>query len=130
MKYDYLVVGAGLFGAVFAHEAAQKGKRVLVVEKRRQVTNAPRNLENLEYRSLRFENELLDQENYQGNAVINYTDRDTPWTRIIEHKWFTFGKNEHGDPLTKTIISRKYPVEWHLGDEPYYPVNDKKQSAP
>ena len=80
----------------------------------------------LEYRSVRFENELLDKPNFQGNAAVNYTDRETPWTRIIEHKWFEFGKDENGNDLPKTIISREYSSEWKLGDEPYYPVNDEK----
>jgi UDP-galactopyranose mutase len=80
----------------------------------------------LEYRSVRFENELLDKPNFQGNAAVNYTDRETPWTRIIEHKWFEFGKDEDGNDLPKTIISREYSSEWKLGDEPYYPVNDEK----
>ena len=80
----------------------------------------------LEYRSVRFENELLDQDNFQGNAAVNYTDRETPWTRIIEHKWFEFGKDENGNDLPKTVISREYSSEWKLGDEPYYPVNDEK----
>lgn len=80
----------------------------------------------LEYRSVRFENELLDQDNFQGNAAVNYTDRETPWTRIIEHKWFEFGKDEDGNDLPKTVISREYSSEWKLGDEPYYPVNDDK----
>lgn len=83
----------------------------------------------LQYRSVRFENELLDRPNFQGNAAVNYTDRETPWTRIIEHKWFTFGKDEAGNDLPKTIISREYSNEWHPGDEPYYPVNDEKNSA-
>ncbi len=83
----------------------------------------------LEYRSVRFETELLDIPNYQGNAAVNYTDRETPWTRIIEHKWFEFGKDEAGNDLPKTIISREYSSEWKLGDEPYYPVNDAKNSA-
>ena len=83
-------------------------------------------LGNLEYRSVRFETELLEQFNYQGNAAVNYTDRETPWTRIIEHKWFEFGKNQEGNDLPKTVISREYSSEWHLGDEPYYPVNDEK----
>ena len=83
----------------------------------------------LEYRSVRFENELLDIPNFQGNAAVNYTDSETPWTRIIEHKWFEFGKNENGEELSKTIISREYSSEWKPGDEPYYPVNDKKNSA-
>ena len=83
----------------------------------------------LEYRSVRFENELLDIPNFQGNAAVNYTDAETPYTRIIEHKWFTFGKDEQGNDLPKTIISREYSSEWHPGDEPYYPVNDAKNSA-
>ena len=83
----------------------------------------------LEYRSVRFENEILDKPNFQGNAAVNYTDRETPWTRIIEHKWFEFGKDENGNDLPKTVISREYSSEWKLGDEPYYPVNDAKSSA-
>ena len=82
----------------------------------------------LEYRSVRFETELLDMPNFQGNAAVNYTDRETPWTRIIEHKWFEFGKDEYGNDLPKTIISREYSSEWKPGDEPYYPVNDEKNS--
>jgi len=74
----------------------------------------------LEYRSLRFEHETLDKENYQGNAVVNYTDGETPFTRIIEHKHFEFGTQE------KTVITREYPSEWKKGDEPYYPVNDAR----
>ena len=83
----------------------------------------------LEYRSVRFENELLDIPNFQGNAAVNYTDRETPWTRIIEHKWFTFGKDENGNDLSKTVISREYSSEWKQGDDPYYPVNDEKNTA-
>ena len=83
----------------------------------------------LEYRSVRFETELLDTPNFQGNAAVNYTDAETPYTRIIEHKWFTFGKDEQGNDLPKTVISREYSSEWHPGDEPYYPVNDEKNSA-
>ncbi len=74
----------------------------------------------LEYRSVRFETEILDKPNYQGNAVVNYTDAETPFTRIIEHKFFEFGTQP------KTVISREYSSEWKLGDEPYYPVNDEK----
>lgn len=74
----------------------------------------------LEYRSVRFENEVLDMPNFQGNAAVNYTDAETPWTRIIEHKWFEFGDQQ------KTVISREYSSEWKTGDEPYYPVNDEK----
>lgn len=85
-------------------------------------------LGNLEYRSVRFENELLDKPNFQGNASVNYTDSETPWTRIIEHKWFEFGKDKDGNDLPKTVISREYSSEWQPGDEPYYPVNDKKNS--
>ena len=80
----------------------------------------------LEYRSVRFETELLDKPNFQGNAAVNYTDRETPWTRIIEHKWFEFGKDDEGNDLPKTVISREYSSEWKPGDEPYYPVNDEK----
>ncbi len=80
----------------------------------------------LEYRSVRFETELLDIPNFQGNAAVNYTDRETPWTRIIEHKWFEFGKDEEGNDLPKTVISREYSSEWKKGDTPYYPVNDEK----
>ncbi|MBR2532036.1 MAG: UDP-galactopyranose mutase [Lachnospiraceae bacterium] len=83
----------------------------------------------LEYRSVRFETELLDMPNFQGNAAVNYTDRETPWTRIIEHKWFEFGKDETGRDLPKTVISREYSSEWKPGDEPYYPVNDEKNGA-
>ena len=74
----------------------------------------------LQYRSVRFETEVLDMPNFQGNAAVNYTDRETPWTRIIEHKWFEFGDQP------KTVISREYSSEWKPGDEPYYPVNDAK----
>lgn len=83
-------------------------------------------LGNLEYRSVRFETEVLDKPNFQGNAAVNYTDAETPWTRIIEHKWFEFGKDENGNDLPKTVISREYSSEWKPGDEPYYPVNDEK----
>ena len=83
----------------------------------------------LEYRSVRFETELLDIPNFQGNAAVNYTDRETPWTRIIEHKWFEFGKDTDGNDLPKTVISREYSSEWKPGDEPYYPVNDAKNGA-
>lgn len=83
---------------------------------------------NLEYRSVRFENEILDIPNFQGNAAVNYTDKETPWTRIIEHKWFEFGKDEEENDIPKTVISREYSSEWKVGDEPYYPVNDEKNS--
>jgi UDP-galactopyranose mutase len=73
----------------------------------------------LEYRSLRFETEELDMENYQGVAVVNYTDEDTPFTRVIEHKHFEFGTQK------RTVISREYPVEWTMGIEPYYPINSQ-----
>ena len=74
----------------------------------------------LQYRSVRFETEVLDMPNFQGNAAVNYTDRETPWTRIIEHKWFEFGDQP------KTVISREFSSEWKPGDEPYYPVNDER----
>lgn len=80
-------------------------------------------LGNLEYRSVRFETEILDKPNFQGNAAVNYTDSETPWTRIIEHKWLEFGTQ------SKTVISREYSSEWKPGDEPYYPVNDEKNSS-
>ena len=80
----------------------------------------------LEYRSVRFETEVLDKPNFQGNAAVNYTDAETPWTRIIEHKWFEFGKDDEGNDIPKTVISREYSSEWKPGDEPYYPVNDEK----
>lgn len=80
----------------------------------------------LEYRSVRFETQVLNIPNYQGNAAVNYTDAETPWTRIIEHKWFQFGKDDEGNDLPKTVISREYSSEWKKGDEPYYPVNDEK----
>ena len=83
----------------------------------------------LEYRSVRFETELLDMPNFQGNAAVNYTDRDTPFTRIIEHKWFQFGKDDDGNNIPQTVISREYSSEWKVGDEPYYPVNDEKNAA-
>ena len=76
----------------------------------------------LEYRSVRFETEVLDCDNYQGNAVVNYTDKEVPYTRIIEHKHFEFGRQE------KTVISKEFSSEWTVGDEPYYPVNDRKNS--
>ena len=85
-------------------------------------------LGNLEYRSVRFETEVLDKPNFQGNAAVNYTDRETPWTRIIEHKWFEFGKDDEGNDIPKTVISREYSSEWKPGDEPYYPVNDEKNA--
>ena len=80
----------------------------------------------LEYRSVCFENEVLDIPNFQGNAAVNYTDAETPWTRIIEHKWFEFGKDEKGKDIPDTVISKEYSSEWKVGDEPYYPVNDEK----
>lgn len=87
-------------------------------------------LGNLEYRSLRFETELLEGvENWQGNAVVNYTSHDEAFTRIIEHKWFEFGKDEAGQMLPDTVITREYPADWKPGDEPYYPMNDEKNNA-
>lgn len=80
----------------------------------------------LEYRSIHFETETMSRSNFQGNAVVNYTDCETPWTRIIEHKWFEFGKDENGNEVPHTIISKEYSSEWKPGDEPYYPVNDSK----
>ena len=108
-KYDALAEKVVYTGAVDAYFGYQLGT--------------------LEYRSVRFETELLDQPNFQGNAAVNYTDRETPWTRIIEHKWFEFGKDAEGRDLPKTVISREFSSEWKPGDEPYYPVNDEKNGA-
>lgn len=83
----------------------------------------------LQYRSVRFETERLECPNYQGNAVVNYTDAQTPWTRIIEHKWFEFGRDCEGNELPHTVISREFSSEWKPGVEPYYPVNDEQNSA-
>ena len=180
--YDYLIVGAGLYGAVFAHEAAKAGKRCLVIERRDhiggncyteevegiqvpkygapifrtadkrvwdyiqqfaefnnfvnspianyhgEIYNMPFNMNTFskmwgistpkEAKAIIDEHELLTEENYQGVAVVNYTDRDTPYTRIIEHKHFEYGSQ----PVT--VISREYPLEWREGLEPYYPIND------
>ena len=77
----------------------------------------------LEYRTVRFETEVLDEQNHQGVAVVNYTDRETPYTRIIEHKHFEYGTQE------KTVISKEYSTDWEEGMEPYYPVNDEKNQA-
>ncbi len=82
----------------------------------------------LEYRSLRFETEELNEENYQGNAVVNYTEYEVPYTRIIEHKHFEFGC-QNGNCNPKTVITREYPSTWKKGDEPYYPMNDEKNNA-
>ena len=83
----------------------------------------------LEYRSVRFETEALDVPNFQGVAAMNFTDSDTPYTRIIEHKWFTFGRDEDGNDIPGTVISREYSSEWKSGEEPYYPVNDDRNGA-
>ncbi len=83
----------------------------------------------LEYRSIRQETEVLDMPNFQGNAAVNYTDAETPYTRIVEHKWFEFGKDADGNDLPKTVISKEYSSEWKVGDEPYYPLNDEKNDA-
>ncbi|WP_165047783.1 MULTISPECIES: UDP-galactopyranose mutase [unclassified Adlercreutzia] len=84
----------------------------------------------LEWRTVRFETELLEGvENWQGNAVVNYTSHDEPFTRIIEHKWFEFGRDEAGEMLPDTVISREYSSAWKPGDEPYYPINDEKNNA-
>ena len=109
-------------------------------EKRKQLSNIANNiiytgsidsyfdysLGSLEYRSLRFETEVLDISNFQGNAVVNYTNSDIPWTRIIEHKWFEFGKTPDGKEIRKTVITREYPAEWEPGKEAYYPINNDK----
>ena len=82
----------------------------------------------LEYRTVRFESEVFDCENYQGNAVVNYTEYEVPYTRIIEHKHFEFGC-QNGEVNPKTVVTREYPATWHKGDEPYYPMNDEKNNA-
>ncbi len=82
----------------------------------------------LEYRSLRFETEKVECENWQGNAVVNYTERAVPYTRIIEHKHFEFGKDANGNEIPVTIITREYPATWERGDEPYYPINDDRNT--
>lgn len=82
----------------------------------------------LEYRSLKFETELLETPNFQGNAVVNYTDAETPWTRIIEHKWFKFGLDDLGNEIPRTVITREYSVPWTDGAEPYYTVNDERNN--
>lgn len=83
----------------------------------------------LQYRSVSFENIRLNKKNFQGNAVVNYTDSETPWTRIIEHKWFEFGKTSDGKEIDFTVISKEYSSEWNPGDEPYYPINDEVNNA-
>lgn len=82
----------------------------------------------LEYRRVRFETETLNMQNFQGTSVVNYTDNETPWTRIIEHKWFTFGKDREENTIPWTVISREYSEEWRIGEEPYYPVNNEKNN--
>lgn len=82
----------------------------------------------LQYRSVKFETEILNVPNFQGNAVVNYTDKEVPWTRIIEHKWFEFGLDKQGKEIPKTVISREYSSEWKKGAEPYYPINDEKNA--
>ena len=83
----------------------------------------------LEYRNVRFDTEVLNIPDFQGNAVVNYTDREIPWTRIIEHKWFEFGKDESGKDIPETVISKEYSSEWKPGEEPYYPVNDERNNS-
>ena len=83
----------------------------------------------LEYRSLRFESERVECENWQGNAVVNYTEREIPFTRIIEHKHFEFAKDANGNEIPVSIITREYPATWERGDEPYYPINDERNGA-
>ena len=77
---------------------------------------------------MRFESEKLDCENWQGNAVVNYTEREVPFTRIIEHKHFEFGRNAAGETIPTTVITREYPTNWQPGDEPYYPINDERNT--
>ena len=177
MHYDYLIVGAGLFGAVFTKEMRRRGRKCLVIdnyfndlyqgipvggytaivenllegtevrtgtEYKEFIRACQANgdmefgktlytgmideyfdyrLGTLEYRSLRFETEQMpDCDNYQGNAVVNYTEREVPYTRIIEHKHFEFGTQKG------TVITREYPAIWNKGDEPYYPINDERNN--
>lgn len=82
----------------------------------------------LEYRTVKFETEVRDVVDFQGNAVINYTDPETPWTRIIEHKWFEFDRDANGNDIQKTVISHEYSFEWKPGEEPYYPINDERNT--
>lgn len=83
----------------------------------------------LEYRSLKFETDTVDEDNYQGNAVCNYTEREIPWTRIIEHKWFEFGINDTGEEIGGSVVTREYPSTWKPGKEPFYPINDERNQA-
>ncbi len=83
----------------------------------------------LKYRSVRFETQTLDTDNFQGCAVVNYTGNEVPWTRIIEHKWFEFGRDETGADIKKTVISREYSAEWNRSLEPYYPVDDEESKS-
>ncbi len=82
----------------------------------------------LEYRTVFFNEEILNISNFQNCAMVNYTDKEIPWTRIIEHKWFMFGKDEKGNELPKTVISKEFSKEWTKEDEPYYPINDEKNN--
>ena len=135
MKYDYLIVGAGLFGAVFAHEAAAKGKKCLVIDKRNHIagniyTEKIEDIDVHKYGAHIFHtsdkkiwdyvNRFAEFNNYINSPVAIYND--VPYTRIIEHKHFNFGKQ----PVS--IISREYSSEWKKGDEPYYPVNNEKNN--
>ncbi|USS90334.1 UDP-galactopyranose mutase [Fructilactobacillus carniphilus] len=109
----------------FAHkeEYLNSGKRIIFTGMIDQFFDYA--LGELEYRSLRFETEIKDVDNYQGNAVVNYTDAEIPYTRVIEHKHFEFGKGNKG----KTVVTHEYPKDWHRGDEPYYPVDNKQNRS-
>ena len=109
--YDYLIVGEDYL----KDKPKWDGMAKIVVYTGTIDVYINYSLGTLEYRSVRFENELLDKLNFQGNAAVNYTDRETPWTRIIEHKWFEFGKDENGKELEKTVINREYSFEWKPG---------------
>lgn len=136
MRYVFLVVGAGLFGATFAQLAKAAGKSVLVIEKRPHIagncyTEEIEDIHVHQYGAHIFhtnDDEVWNYANFQGNAVVNYTDKEIPWIRIIEHKWFYGGKSESGKELTKTVISYEYSNDWKLGNEPYYPISDQKNN--
>lgn len=139
--YDYLVVGSGLYGATFAQQAKAHGKSVLVIDKR---PNIAGNIYTEKVEGINFHKYGAHIFHTNNKEVWDYLQQFTVFNRftnspvanykgelysIIEHKWFEFGKDENGNDLPKTIISREYSSEWKPGDEPYYPVNDAKNGA-